>query len=603
MLKTVEKYEVVDEIGHGGMATVYRARDTRLHRLVALKVMHPHLQGAPEARQRFAREAVTVARLRHPSILEIYDYSGESSEVSFIATELLTGPTLKRFVDDHPEIPPEIAACMTLQVARALGAAHAEGVIHRDVKPENVLLHENRCLKLTDFGIAQLVDVQSMTTTGQVLGSPGHMAPEQIEGRECDARTDLFSLGTVLYLLATGKLPFTGNNPHQVLKRIMEGLHVDPQQVRPVIGGKLTRIIRKLLEVEPAKRYASAIELERDLVGFIADVGIDAPDQALAEYLKDPEVYSAALRDRTIEKLTALGEEAQRRGDRPTAMDYWNRVLSLDENNARVMAQVQQLGRRNALRRHALRAVGALVVVALAVGAYTLVRARNREAELAAVATPKTAPAATERREPRVIDKTTPKTSATPTAPVATKPNGARDRERDRDRHRPPKTPKPPPVDPTLPRRIVFDPFPANMSIGINGADPRPFGPSFRDTELVPGTHRFKFVGAHDCCIDEEISLVVEPGTDPFTIVKRLKFRPAGLYVVTETPANVVVDEGRVNGRSRSVIEVGDMDNLTESHRIRVSAEGHNEHTQVVRLRAGQVVTVPVQLTKAPQGT
>jgi tRNA A-37 threonylcarbamoyl transferase component Bud32 len=601
MLKTVEKYEVVDEIGHGGMATVYRARDTRLNRLVALKVMHPHLQGALEARQRFAREAVTVARLHHPSILEIYDYSGESSEVSFIATELLTGPTLKRFADDHPEIPPEIAACMTLQVARALGAAHAEGVIHRDVKPENVLFHENRCLKLTDFGIAQLVDVQSMTTTGQVLGSPGHMAPEQIEGRECDARTDLFSLGTVLYLLATGKLPFTGTNPHQVLKRIMEGLHVDPQQVRPVIGGKLARIIRRLLEVEPDKRYANAVELEHELLAFIADVGIDSPDQALADYLKDPEGYSAALRDRTIEKLTALGEAAQRRGDRPTAMDHWNRVLALDENNARVMAQVQQLGRRSALRRNGLRAAGALVVIGLAFGAYTLVRARNQEAQLAAAATAKTAPAATERREPRVTDKTAPKTSVPPTTPVATKPNVPR--ERDRDRNRPPKLPKPAPIDPTLPRRIVFDPFPANMSIGINGADPRPFGPSFRDTELVPGTHRFKFVGAHDCCIDEEISLLVEPSVDPFTIVKRLKFRPAGLYVVTETPANVIVDEGRIAGRTNGIIEVGDMDNLTESHRIKVSAEGHNEHTQVVRLRAGQVVEVPVQLTKAPQGT
>src|SRR5688572_30549965 len=114
MLKTVEKYEIVDEIGHGGMATVYRARDTRLDRLVALKVMHPHLQGAREARARFAREAVTVARLRHPHILEIYEYSGESSEVSFIATELLTGPTLKKFAEEHPNIPPEIAACMAL---------------------------------------------------------------------------------------------------------------------------------------------------------------------------------------------------------------------------------------------------------------------------------------------------------------------------------------------------------------------------------------------------------------------------------------------------------------------------------------------------------
>lgn len=591
MLRTVEKYEVVDEIGHGGMATVFRARDTRLNRLVALKVMHPHLQGAPEARHRFAREAVTVARLRHPSILEIYDYSGEGSEVSFIATELLTGPTLKKFTEERPEIPPEIAACITLQVARALGAAHAEGVIHRDVKPENVLLHENRCVKLTDFGIAQLVDVQSMTTTGQVLGSPGHMAPEQIEGRDCDARTDLFSLGTVLFLLATGALPFTGNNPHQILKRIMEGLHQDPQQVRPVIGGKLSKIIRKLLEVEPAKRYASASELERDLLAFVSDVGIDAPDQALADYLKDPEGYSAQLRVQTIEKLTMLGEEAQRRGDRPTAMDYWNRVLALDEANARVMGAVQQLGRRSALRRNALRATGALMIVALAMGTYALVRARSEQTQLASALKPpdKAAPPATQRREPRVV-ATVPKTPVK-TDPSAAKPN------RNRDDHKV-RTPRPPPIDPTLPRRVVFDPFPANVSIGVNGADPRPFGPSFHDTELVPGMYRFKFVGAHECCIDEEILLKVEPGEGPLTIEKRLKFRPAGLYVVTETPANVIVDEGRVAGRSRSVIEVGDMDSLTESHQIKVSAEGHNEHTQVVKLRAGQVVTVPVQLTK-----
>lgn len=600
MLKTVEKYEVVDEIGHGGMATVYRARDTRLNRLVALKVMHPHLQGAPEARQRFAREAVTVARLRHPSILEIYDYSGEGSEVSFISTELLTGPTLKRYVEEHPDIPPEIAACMTLQVARALGAAHAEGVIHRDVKPENVLLHENRCLKLTDFGIAQLVDVQSMTTTGQVLGSPGHMAPEQIEGRECDARTDLFSLGTVLFLLATGTLPFTGNNPHQVLKRIMEGLHQDPQQVRPEIGGKLSRIIQKLLEVEPAKRYASAIELEHDLLSFIGDVGIDAPDQALADYLKDPTGYSAWLREQTIEKLTLLGEEAQRRGDRPTAMDCWNRVLALDENNSRVMAAVQQLGRRSALRRNALRAIGAVVIIGLALGTYALVRARSEQAQLAAALDAKNAaPPATERREPRetaTAPKPKPKPAAAPIAAI-------KEPDKDREREHRVRAPRPPPIDPSLPRKILFDPFPANMSIGINGADPRPFGPSFRETELVPGVHRFKFVGAHECCIDEEITLKIEPGAEPFTIEKRLKFRPAGLYVVTETPANVLVDDGRIAGRSRSVIEVGDMDNLTESHRIRVTAEGHQDHTQTVRLQAGQVVTVPVQLTKTGQGT
>src|SRR4029077_5047882 len=155
-------------------------------------------------RARFAREAVTIARLKHPNILGIYDYSGEDSETHFIATELLTGPTLKQLVEQHPDVPAEIAACLTILIVRALGAAHAEGVIHRDVKPENAMIHENRAVKLTDFGIAQLVDVQGMTITGEVLGSPAHMAPEQIEGKDCDARSDIFSLGTVLYLLATG---------------------------------------------------------------------------------------------------------------------------------------------------------------------------------------------------------------------------------------------------------------------------------------------------------------------------------------------------------------------------------------------------------------
>jgi hypothetical protein len=119
----------------------------------------------------------------------------------------------------------------------------------------------------------------------------------------------------------------------------------------------------------------------------------------------------------------------------------------------------------------------------------------------------------------------------------------------------------------------------------------------------VPGTHRFKFVGAHDCCIDEEITIKIAPGAEPLSVTKRLRFRPAGLYVVTDTPANVTIDGGRVSGRSRSVIQVPDMESLTETHRIRISAEGHADLEQDVRLRAGQVVTVPVRMIKVGQGT
>jgi hypothetical protein len=154
---------------------------------------------------------------------------------------------------------------------------------------------------------------------------------------------------------------------------------------------------------------------------------------------------------------------------------------------------------------------------------------------------------------------------------------------------------------PSGPRTVTFRPFPANVSIGIDGAAPRPFGPSFREVELEPGTHRFKFVGAHECCIDEEFSVQVPAGKGTFTVARRLRFRPAGLYVVTDTPANVVVDGGKAEGRSRNVINVSGLEDMTETHRITVSAKGHRDHEQEVRLEAGRVVTVKVQMRK--QGT
>ena len=601
MLTQVEKYTVVDEIGHGGMATVYRARDTRLNRLVALKVMHPHLQGAKEARQRFAREALTVARLRHPSILEIYDYSGEDSEISFIATELLTGPTLKVFAENRGQLPPEIAACIAIQVARALGAAHAEGVVHRDVKPENVMLHESRCVKLTDFGIAQLVDVQGMTTTGQVLGSPAHMAPEQIEGRECDARADLFSLGTVLYMLATSKLPFSGNNPHSVLKRIMEGSYTDPLQVRPVIGNRLATVIRRLLEVDPARRYQSATELERDLTAFVTEMGLESPDETLARYLADPDGFEAAFKPQSIERLIALGEQAQKRGSIPSSLDYYNRVLALEDGNERVLLAVRRLGRRSVVRRVVWASLAgglALGVVALALylalkPPSTRAAVAARAPEVGALQQPRAAPASSAPARPTRVPA---QASRPVTRPALGDPAPAA-----RPRPRPAGGSASPSASPQTggaPRRVTFNPSPANVSIGVNGAAPREFGPAFREVELVPGVHRFKFVGAHDCCIDEEVSLRIPPGEGTHTVALQLKYRPAGLYVVTPMPANVFVDGGKISGRSRSVIQVPGLTDLEETHRIRVSAEGHRDHQQEVKVTAGQVVTVEVDLAK-----
>ncbi|MGB0680586.1 MAG: serine/threonine-protein kinase, partial [Polyangiales bacterium] len=285
------------------MATVYRARDHRLERDVALKVMHPHLRGAREARQRFAREARTVARLRHPGIIAIFDYSGEDSSDSYIATELLTGPTLKDYIDAAAPLPIEVAVAFTLAVAEALAAAHAQGVIHRDIKPENILLHERREVKLSDFGIAQLAGGQTLTATGQILGSPGHMAPEHLRGADCDARSDLFSLGTVLYHLCTGQLPFDGSNPHQILTRVIEGDYIDPLRLRPDIGSGLQRVIQQLLAPSPTERYASATALIADLQAFLQQSGVDDGAALLRAYLQDPAREGPRLRQQSIRHL------------------------------------------------------------------------------------------------------------------------------------------------------------------------------------------------------------------------------------------------------------------------------------------------------------
>ncbi len=592
-LRKLEKYEIEEEIGHGGMATVFRARDTRLDRAVAVKIMHPHLRGAHEARARFTREAKTVARLKHPNILEIYDYSGEDSPESFIATELLTGPTLKHFADEHAEIPAEIAACFTVEIARALGVAHANGIVHRDVKPENVLLHENRCIKLTDFGIAQMVDSQSMTATGQVLGSPGHMAPEQIEGRDCDGRTDLFSLGTVLYYLATGRLPFTGRNPHAILKKIVDGDYADPLRLRPTIGVRLRGIIRKLLEKDPAARYADAAEVERDLAAFVAEIGIDDPSAQLVAYLGDPVGVAASLRLRAIEKLTALGEAALDRQQMHVATQYLDRVLALDDGNARVLSLLARVSRRARLRKVAFFSACALLALAgVLMGGYALTLSGAQPArppvdppDLGARLAPEPLDAAlwdanrpTDLGPPLAVEP--PHDAAvlapgTPSRFVRVNVEGT--------------------VAASNERLVLFAPTPVDVVISVDGRPSRPFGPSYSSETLSVGRHSFSFSNAA-CCVEERFDALVPAGDTPFRLARALPYKPARLLVRTVGVADAqVAIDGQRRGVAWALIAVP-VTSLAPHVTITVTAEGHRAYTGDVQLEAGQPKEVTVTL-------
>src|SRR5437899_2547258 len=295
--RQLSRYRLLQEVGQGGMAVVYKATDTTLNREVAVKVLHPHLAGQEESRARLQREAHAVAKLRHENILEIFDYSGPDSAESYIVTEFIHGRTLKNFLAAEPLQFPEVAEMIASEVARALEHAHQFGVIHRDVKPENVMIRDDGLIKLTDFGIAQIVDKERMTVTGQLLGSPAYMAPEHVEGRPLDFRTDVFAVGIVLYQLCVGKLPFEGKNPHEVLKRIAECRFVDPRQVNPRIGNRLGRIILRAMAARPDDRYAAVGEMVIALEGYLEETGLgtDKVIGELGRYFQTPAAYELAL--------------------------------------------------------------------------------------------------------------------------------------------------------------------------------------------------------------------------------------------------------------------------------------------------------------------
>jgi serine/threonine-protein kinase len=599
VIRTLEKYELLEEIGHGGMATVFRARDTNLDRLVALKLMHPHLRGAKEARARFRREAQSVARLKHPCILEIYDYSGEGSDESYISAELLTGPTLKVYVEEAVEMPAEIAACFGIEIARALAAAHDKGIIHRDVKPENILLHDNRCLKLTDFGIADMVDSQSMTATGQILGSPGHMAPEQIEGQHTDARTDVFALGTVLYFLAVGRLPFTGKNPHQILKRILDADIPDPLRFRPAIGSRFKAILLKAMAKSAADRHQSAVELEAALRAYVAPIGIDDPAREVARFLADPSGVRDDVNKRIVLAEIELGKRAQAEDRKADANDAFGRALAIDEKNAEVLALVSSLGRAAERQRNQRRAglvsfvLGSLVLVGWA--AFSLLGVVDPSVTEPIVAEPL---GSLDAGVPRDAGRDAALDDA-PSLDASAEPDG----------FVPPLTVEPHLIrrDPSvaaMPRRVNLDPDPTGVRVSVDGSEPRSWGTSFNHVELLPGLHRFDVLSEDPCCGDlESFEREIPPGTDPYRLELHLPSRLAGVTVYANVPGARVVVEGAPPGRNQAVIPVRiSGPGRTERRRFTVTAPGYRAYTGDVELRAGDTSTT-VRVTLEPESS
>ena len=359
------RYRLDEQVGQGGMAVVWRGWDTQLRRTVAVKVLHAHLHIREDIRRRFDREAHAVARLHHPFILDVYDFSGPEAQPSYLVTEFIRGQTLREFADAHPFDPPELAAACLLPIAGALEHAHAAGVVHRDLKPENIMVRDDGVVKLTDFGIAALLDPdEKFTVTGSILGSPAHLAPETIEGKPADPRADLFSFGTILYWLSCGKLPYQAASPAALLRAILEGDRQDPRMVRRSVSDAQARIIARCMENDPARRYQAAGEVRRDLEELLRDAGLEEPLRELAEFVKAPELHGPKVRDRVVLHSLAAGEEQLQHGKTSAALAAFGRALALDPQNAQAKGRVERIRRRENLLKLFQRA--AVLMVALA---------------------------------------------------------------------------------------------------------------------------------------------------------------------------------------------------------------------------------------------
>jgi outer membrane protein assembly factor BamD (BamD/ComL family) len=315
--KTLGKYRIIGEIGRGGMAVVYKAFDTQLERTVALKVLPEYFRHSPDLIQRFKQEAVHVATLDHPNIITIYDV-GEEGGLLYFAMKYVEGQTIRQILDQRASIPPVEATGIIGDVASALDYAHAKGYIHRDVKPTNILVSKAGRATLTDFGIVKAQHVSSLTRTGTSVGTPEYMSPEQCQGRQLDGRSDIYSLGVVLYEMLTSRVPFVADTPLAVLFHHTYESPPFPCEINPELPRRVGRVVLKALAKRPEQRYATAGALVEALLQAVSE---EETEEIVEVGIAVDEVVVGPLYSRA---LAAFDE-----GSWEVAIELFNQILAI----------------------------------------------------------------------------------------------------------------------------------------------------------------------------------------------------------------------------------------------------------------------------------
>jgi len=337
-----DKYEIKTEIGIGGMARVFLAYDIFLKRDVALKMLHPYLTTEKEHLVRFEREAVLLANLDHPNIIRVYEYFTYESNY-FIASEYIKGETLKEFLLKHKPKFPAIGMMIGYIISDAINYAHKHNIVHRDIKPENIMISSSGELKVMDFGIARISNESTLTSTGAVLGSPAYMSPEQALGRDITKKTDVFSIGIVLYQLITGISPFQSTTPISTIRNIIR-VHYDPaSRYNGLIDNSYEKLFSKVL----LKDYNKRVELSV-LIEIIEDILIkegikDGYENELKNFFTFPDKYQEDLGEKLVSYYYKKALSFRKKHKTVLTLNYCNKVLEIDSNNVNAQVLIKKL--------------------------------------------------------------------------------------------------------------------------------------------------------------------------------------------------------------------------------------------------------------------
>jgi serine/threonine protein kinase len=345
--RTIKGYEIKQLIATGGMAAIYRAVNATTGQTVAIKILHGHLAQDKDFITRFEREARAAADLKHENIIDVIGY-GETEGVYYIAMEFVEGKSLKELINAVKFVPHDIALAIAYEICRGIEHAHQKGVVHRDIKPANILIDNDGHLKITDFGLAQAQDLTSITVTGAIVGTPAYMSPEQAAGKRIDTRSDLFSLGVVLYEMITGSKPFQGESYSSVIHAILTIPAPKPTDVNPTVSEEISNILQRMLQTDADKRYQNVSQVSDDIYGFFKSQNIEVPSKQIGAFIREPErLTSIAIqgeKDKHLKRAlyyTTLGKT-----NIDDAIREFVQVQYLDPENTQAKTNLAQLRRK-----------------------------------------------------------------------------------------------------------------------------------------------------------------------------------------------------------------------------------------------------------------